>query len=411
MTSGGRPRVLLLAHNSEGVGTYLRFEHLARQMARMEIPVTLIAGAWAGKSAVRSSEGGFTKILVPEPLGRRASNGGFGPYEILFRIRHILQHSVDIVHASEHRPASLWPAWIGRRFRDMRFVGDWADLWGRGGIAELRSPASRVVFGAMDSAMEKRACLSADGVTVISRTLRDRALDLGVQSKKLLLLPNGADVDGIRPIDKTEARLRLGLPPDGKYLVYAGQAPIDMDLIWDSFAIVDSQFPGTVYLLVLGRRWRLPSLPEATGRRILQAGFVQRGLYPAYLACGDIMLLPLRDSGVNRARWPGKFGDYMAAGRPVVANPTGELRHLLEGESVGLPAGETPADFAGAILSLLADPAECERRGNRGRQLAEDALSWELVARPLPDFYQTLFSKDDRKPGVQGANRGIPQLD
>jgi glycosyltransferase involved in cell wall biosynthesis len=395
MTSNGRLRVLMLAHNIEGIGTYYRFEQLALRLSRLGIPTTLVAGSAGGaRTTVTALAPTLTKILVPGFLGKRASNGGFDPWGILFRIRYILQNKFEIVHASEHRPASLLPALAARHFQRTTFVGDWADWWGRGGIAEIRPPVSRPVFGLVDNVLENRAHRSADGLTVISRTLRERALGLGVHANKLLIIPNGADVEGIRPMEKTEARRRTGLPQDGKYLVYAGQAAIDMDLLWDSFPIVESKYPGRVYLLVLGRRWRLPPSAEAASRWIIQMGMVERDAYAAFLACGDIMLLPLRNQGVNRARWPGKFCDYLAAGRPVVANPTGDIRPILETDGVGLTAGEAPADFAGAVLALLNDPAECERMGARARQFAEDTLSWEHIARPLPDFYRTLLPRE-----------------
>jgi glycosyltransferase involved in cell wall biosynthesis len=384
-------RILLLAHNIEGIGTYIRFERLAVQLSRMGHTVTLVAGAAPGrKKILMSSESNFRKILVPELFAGRLSNGGLGPLDTLYRILFVLHNEFDIVHASEHRPAASFPALVSRRFQSTRYVSDWADWWGKGGIVEDRSRLMRRLLCSPETFFESAIHRSADGVTVISQTLRDRALELGIHADRLLVLTNGADVEGIRPQPREEARRRLGLPAEGKILVYAGLAPIDMDLVWKSFAIVDAKSKGAVYLLVLGRKWCLPEPLGAARERVIQVGWVDRGKYPSYLACGDIMLLPFRRKTINMARWPGKLGDYLAAGRPIVANPTGEVRRLLENEPVGLPAGETPVEFAGAILSLLSDSAACIRMGARAREVAEDELSWERVVRPLPDFYRAI---------------------
>ena len=220
--------------------------------------------------------------------------------------------------------------------------------------------------------MENEVHRSADAQTVISQALQERAAALGLDPETVLKVTNGADTEGIRPQPMAAARHQLGLPEDGKILVYAGQAPIDMDLLWNSFACIDRRKKGEVYLLVLGKKWRLPeTLGDARGR-ILQPGFVGRDAYPSYLACGDVMLLPLRRKPLNEARWPGKFGDYLAAGRPIVANPTGEVGRIMETVPVGLLAGESPEEFGETVLALLADPAAGQKMGARARQLAED---------------------------------------
>jgi glycosyltransferase involved in cell wall biosynthesis len=394
MSVSDSQRILLLAHNVEGVGTYIRFERLAVHLARMGHSTTLIAGAGPDHTKIRvTSDGKFKKILIPELFSRRLSNGGLGPWQTIYRILFALRNEFDIIHASEHRPVASLPALIARRFRPARYVSDWADWWGRGGIVEYRSRLVRTLLRTPETFFESAVHRSANGVTAISQSLRDRALGLGIPEDRLLVLTNGADVEGIHPQPGEEARRRLGLPANGRILVYAGLAPIDMDLVWDSFSIVDSKAGGEVYLLVLGKKWFLPKTLGAARGKVIQAGWVDRETYSTFLACGDIMLLPLRRKIINSARWPGKLGDYLAAGRPIVANPTGEIRRWLENQTVGLPAGETPVEFAEAILHLLSDPAARERMGRRAREVADDELSWERVVRPLPDFYRKILSQ------------------
>ncbi len=389
MMAADLPRILMLAHNLAGRGTCIRFEQLALHLSRMGFSVTLLAGTATAHGKVSTDRRGTLKtILVPEPLGGRLGNSGFGPRGILFRIAYALRNEFDIIHASEHRPAAALPALLARRFRSARFIGDWADWWGWNGIVQIRPWPIRWIMALPDSILEKEVHRIADAQTVISRVLQERAASLGLEPDAVLRVPNGADIEGIRPQPMAAARRQLGLPEDGKILVYAGQAPIDMDLLWDTFAYIDRAKKGEVYLLVLGKKWRLPETLGASQGRILQPGCVSRDVYPSYLACGDLMLLPLRRKSLNEARWPGKFGDYLAAGRPIVSNPTGEVGRIMKSKPVGLLAGESPEEFGGAALALLSDPAAGEKMGARARQLAEDELSWASVVRPLPDFYR-----------------------
>jgi glycosyltransferase involved in cell wall biosynthesis len=392
--SDNRLRILLLAHNVEGIGTYIRFEQLAVQLSRLGHSVTLIAGSSTGSRGINAVEFcNFKRILIRGIFGRRVSNGGLDPAETLCRILYVLRNTFDIVHASEHRPVASLPALLSRRFRSSRYISDWSDWWGRGGIVEERRWFVRALLRSPETFCESRVHRSADAVTVISAALRDRALALGISAENLLPLPNGADTERIYPQSREEARRRLGLPEDGMILVYAGLAPIDMDLIWESFAVVDSKAQGKVYLLVLGRKWPLPKTLDPAREKIIQPGMVERGKYPSYLAAGDIMLLPMRNKIMNLARWPGKLGDYLSAGRPIITNPTGEVLRIMEDEPVGLSAGETPGEFADAILSLLSDPASIRRMGICARKVAEEKFRWEAVVRPLPDFYRRVISR------------------
>jgi glycosyltransferase involved in cell wall biosynthesis len=106
------------------------------------------------------------------------------------------------------------------------------------------------------------------------------------------------------------------------------------------------------------------------------------------LAAGDLMLLPFRDSPVNRGRYPNKLGDYLAAGRPVLTNRTGDLGQLVEQERVGALAGETGAAMAAVAFELLQDPDRLEELGRRARRLAETRMSWGQRAMELEAAYR-----------------------
>ena len=53
--------------------------------------------------------------------------------------------------------------------------------------------------------------------------------------------------------------------------------------------------------------------------RIITPGSIPYADLGRYLAAADVLALPLPDVANSRARCPIKFGDYLAAGRPVVS--------------------------------------------------------------------------------------------
>jgi len=110
------------------------------------------------------------------------------------------------------------------------------------------------------------------------------------------------------------------------------------------------------------------------------------------LACGDVMLLPYTNRSINIARFPNRSGDYLAAGRPIATNLTGDLGQIIMGHDVGIVAPDEPEPFAAAIQTLLKNPSLMAEMGTRARRLAESQFSWLALAKKLDQFYQYVVS-------------------
>jgi glycosyltransferase involved in cell wall biosynthesis len=74
-----------------------------------------------------------------------------------------------------------------------------------------------------------------------------------------------------------------------------------------------------------------------------------------HLRHAHVLLFPIRDTILNRARCPSKIFAYAQAKRPLITNRVGELPELL-GETP-IYIGESPQDFANAISRAMAEPA------------------------------------------------------
>ncbi len=103
-----------------------------------------------------------------------------------------------------------------------------------------------------------------------------------------------------------------------------------------------------------------------------------------YLRASDILLLPRADNESEKANYPARLGDYLAAGRPIVATAIGEVEKVMRENKCGLLAKPNdPLDFADKILELLNEPQLREDMGRRGREIAEQKLSWQIVTKQL----------------------------
>ncbi|MGB9872984.1 MAG: glycosyltransferase, partial [Anaerolineae bacterium] len=351
-------RLLFLNHNYRYLGTYERAFHIARTLARRGHSVTLMTVSrqhrwkptWSIASGVRIAE-------MPN-LGQNYSGEGYGPLDNLLRCLHALIHRYDIIQMFDHKPNASFAGFVGR-LRGAKLIADWADWWGGpGGINDV--PKRRVpAVGKFEEWWEVKTKLLADGVVTISTVLKQRALDIGCPSDLVIHIPNGCATDLIRPIPLPEARQRLGVPVDRQIIGFLGMGQGDMEIVMPAL----QKLPGTWFMVIGPKNQRVLHQAHSFGiaDRLWQTDFVPDEELLWYLACADAMCLPLSDRAANRGRLPGKLMYYMAAGRPVVASPIGDVKTIVETYQVGLLARDE--EFADALHRLLNDDALREELG------------------------------------------------
>jgi len=388
-------RILLLSHNLAGLGgSYMRSFSLARQLAGFGHSVHLLASRRAvGVRPVTTICDKVKVVEMPDITPARFRNGGLSPLDTLARMSWISRRSFDVIHAFDHRPAVSFPALVGRN-RGALLVCDWADLWGKDGIASERGSVGGRLVGAGDDYWEPRFRRSADGLSAISRALWDRAGGLGIPEERRMILPAGANVDLIRPLAKSVGRSHYDLPQDAHIVVSTGFAPYDEDLLAETMVEILS-LDLNAWAVTSGAR--SPRLQRAVGRRGLHARLRMLGSVPLadlerVLACADVLLLPYSRKLVNLARFPNRFGDYLAAGRAIVTNRTGDLGELVARHQLGVLAEENPVDMARKVVDLFKDRQRGDELGRRARTFAEDHLNWTTLAKGVERFYGDLLT-------------------
>lgn len=226
-----------------------------------------------------------------------------------------------------------------------------------------------------------RALRRAQRVIVLSESLREDAIELGVDPGKVRLVPNGVDLELFRPQPRATARDALGLPTTGKVVVSVGHLVPRKGFhrVIEVLPRLVRRYPGLRYVIVGG-----PGV-EGDARRLLERSARSRGIAESvtmvgpvdhrgiarYLSAADVVCLPSDDEGC-----PNIVLESLACGTPVVASRVGGVAEIVNETALGItiPPGDADA-LEAALAELLSRPVDRERC--RQRVLGS---TWEAVA-------------------------------
>ena len=267
--------------------------------------------------------------------------------------------------------------------RRVRIVVDSDDWEGRGGWNEL-TPMPALAREAV--AWHEVACLrAADQVVVASRGLETLALSSGVAPARLSYLPN-ASWDGAAGWPSGQgarARRELGLGDAPTLLLYSRLFEVDPGRLAGIAGRVLAAVPAARLLVVgaglFGEEERLAAALGAAGIRDRSTllGWVERERLPDLLAAGDVALVPLEDTLVNRCRCSVKLLDLMLSGRPIAAERVGQVgEYLRDGQTARLVEPGDDAGLADAAVALLRDRTEAARLGAAAERDARERFTW-----------------------------------
>ncbi len=213
---------------------------------------------------------------------------------------------------------------------------------------------------------------SADAVAATSPVLVDRLTATGWSAH---LVPNGCAPEAYAGVDDAPLPADVVLPSPVAGFVGLVNDRIDLALLE---AVADT---GTSLLLVGPRAGghRSPRFEALVARNgVCWVGARPFEQLPGYLRLIDVGLTPYADTAFNRASFPLKTLEYLAAGRPVVSTPLPATR-WLDTDLIETAAG--PADFAARVVALSTSGRTEEQV--RARRAFASRHSWEARAEAL----------------------------
>lgn len=111
-----------------------------------------------------------------------------------------------------------------------------------------------------------------------------------------------------------------------------------------------------------------------------------------HVKSADVCLSPYLPTPILRSTSPTKLVEYMAMGRPVVANDHPEQKLVLKQSGAGVTVAWEENAFANAVVSLLQKPDVRQSMGENGRNYIENYRTNEKLADTVERQYMHFFS-------------------
>ena len=205
-------------------------------------------------------------------------------------------------------------------------------------------------------------CLSAWNVFVSRKTLV-----IARPKKKYILLPCGIDMSELQLTEKAEARRKMGLQDDRKYVLFAGAFDIavkNAPLAKDAVACMQE---GQTELLELKGYTR----DEVT----------------LLMCAADAFLMTSQTEGS-----PQVIKEAMACGCPIVSVDVGDVRERVEGtEGCFVSDSRKPNDLANLLGKTFAFMGKTDGR----KKIVADGLDNQQVAKRLFEIYERVLGNEN----------------
>ncbi len=316
-------------------------------------------------------EGRFSRVLRVPNLVRELAEHGYSWPAARRLVRAGRSFGPDLLY-ERYAFGNRGGLWASRRLGCplvLEVNSPMVEELGRTRGLSLRGLAARV---------EGEVFRGADLVCAVSGVLAGMLEDLGVPRERLLVTPNGVDLEAFDAPDPAAARSELGLPQGVPVLGFVGWVRDwhRLDLVVEG---LESAALGDAHLAIVGGGPAVPDLVEAARRagvseRLHLLGPRRHERIPGLLPAFDVALVP----AINPYASPLKLHEYMAAGLAVVAPDQPNLREVLtHGADALLVSPGDGAALVEACGRLVAEGALRARLGREARaSLERQDLTW-----------------------------------
>jgi len=223
-----------------------------------------------------------------------------------------------------------------------------------------------------------------DLVVANSAAVKASLITNGICGNRVRVIPNGVDTDRFHPRDKREARLALGLAPEGPYMGYIGRLAFEKrpEMFMEAAKKVLAAMPDAKAILFGDgpMRAELESSAKNYGGRIQFYGDCNQ----AELAHAAVDCLVLTSAWEG---FPNVVLEALASARPVVAVRMPATQELIEDGVTGVLVEDRVDAVSEGVMRVLSAPEQWATQGMRARDRVVEIYSIAAMVKSYESLY------------------------
>ena len=253
-------------------------------------------------------------------------------------------------------------------------------------------------FGKFEGYITKYILRKADLIFPISKWMEEELIKEDIPKSKMMPLPMGVNYELFSSKkDGSEIREQYNLN-NVQVILYIGVMDKlrELSLLIHAFSKI-REHRDNIKLLMVGDGNDKTNLEELSiklgmNKDVIFTGQVPYFDVPYFIAAVDVCLSPVPPLSIYKVSSPTKLFEYMAMGKPVVANEEiPEHEEVIKESGGGVLVKFEAESFAKGIIELLDNHDKAQEMGGRGKEWAIQKRSYENMAREVEKRYFELL--------------------
>ena len=249
--------------------------------------------------------------------------------------------------------------------------------------------------------IDKLNYTSANKIVVVTSLLKDELIEkYGIDSKKIVVIENGANINHFKPIDKNQALLELNYNIDNKYVCFIGNlAPWQgLEYLIHAASGILKTCPDARFLIIgdgpMKNEWMQFTQELEVSENFIFTGSIPYEQIPLYINASDVCVVTKRQlkSGYS----PLKLYEYMACSKPVIATRTDGFEILEECNAGILINPINTHELVDAVVKLLQNENLRKKMGTNGRKYVVENHSWASVAKKVAHACEDIIAEHNK---------------
>jgi len=239
---------------------------------------------------------------------------------------------------------------------------------------------------------------ATDKIVAVSESIRKDIIKYdGIDSSKILVIPNGIDTERFNPEGNfADIRKGFSIKESDIVLGFVGRVvpAKGLEYLIDALPFLKKEFKN-IKLLITGEGSTMERLKKKAKENNVHDSIIFTGKrrdIPDILSCTDIFVMPSVAEGL-----PNALLEAMAMGKPIVATEVGGIPEVIKNRHSGfLVPPRNPEALATAIKDLISNEQLAAKMGQAARHIVLDNLSIKAIAQK----WQTLYLSILREKGL-----------